>query len=104
MHNNGGPQTLIKVDGTIPTFYNQRKYNIPICIWLSVSRGGHDVLRLNHKTQIRADNVLTRNFCFFNPRLLDFCTKIFLDFVTKTCWSFLTQNFWTLLTQNFWIF
>ena len=33
-HNNGSQENLIKLYGTIPVFYKQRQYNIPIVIWL----------------------------------------------------------------------
>jgi len=33
-HNNGAQENLIQLNGTIPVFYKQQRYNIPICIWL----------------------------------------------------------------------
>ena len=33
-HNDGKQENLVTLDGTIPVFYKNRQYNIPIMIWL----------------------------------------------------------------------
>ncbi|KAJ1472560.1 UEV domain-containing protein [Baffinella frigidus] len=36
VRNDGSEGTMVCLDGTIPMFHNQKKYNCPLCIWINL--------------------------------------------------------------------